>query len=121
MRRTNLTATRHACIMPYSNGLAVEHIRTRKYATKQIGLAVLYKSPKRIGAQVSNLNHSGQVTVDKKWRFNDTINRRPESSILMKLPHHVGVFLRDTLIIVVNKQAECARAILRFAQVLLKS
>lgn len=73
---------------------------------EQILFAVFDVSPKRITAQISDLNHAGQFAVNKQRRFNYSLYVSPSGAVPVKFTHHLRVFSGDSVIVVVHNQTE---------------
>ena len=54
--------------------LPTQAVETAVYAIEQIGLIVFEKASRCIGAEISHLDHEGQLTVHEQRRLNDAID-----------------------------------------------
>ena len=69
---------------------------------KQLFLLILKIATQRVRAQVCNLNHACQFTVNKKRSFNDMFYVSPQGSIRMEFFHQGRMFSANSFVIVVN-------------------
>jgi hypothetical protein len=108
MGGADLTLATEAREMADAHRFAFGSISPRKDPSKQVGVTIFHVSPQGIRTQIGQLDHSSETTVHEKWCFDYVIYGRPQSAILVELPHQIGVFLSNTLIVVVNQQRQRA-------------
>src|SRR5712691_2116989 len=105
MRGAYAARTLHVRVMPYSNyDPACVAIRDSKNLVEQICFAVLDIAPQGEAAQIGDLYHAGERTVDKQRSFDDVSDFRPERSALVEPLHQQGVLVCRRLVVVVDQK-----------------
>ncbi len=92
--------------MTNPNGDSTSAVRALENRPKECRLVVLNVTTERVAAEIGELNHPRELTIDKKGCFDDSKDVGPKSPVLVKVAHHFGVFRSDGLIIVVDQDSE---------------
>lgn len=92
--------------MPNTYNCIVSSVCARIYLIKKLCLVIFEVSPERICAKICDLHHTRQLTVNKKRRFDNTINLCPQRAICKILLHKFCMFLGNCEIVVMNEQTE---------------
>ena len=71
---------------------------------EQVCLAVLKKPPGRVRAKIGELNHRRELTVDKKWRFDNTVNIGPFRPVVVEPPHESREMVSRRRVVVLHQK-----------------
>ena len=90
--------------MPYTDGGFSNPVGPSEDQVEELFLRVFQIPPARISAQARQWHHIGQLTVDKHRDFNCMLYMCPQRSLLQECLHLFCMFLRDSLVVVVNEK-----------------
>ena len=89
---------------------------------EQERLSIFQVSPYGITTKVGDLHHAGQLTIDEKRSFDNSLDVCPKRPFDVKVPHQQSVFSLDGLVIVMHEKPVIALTpcFIRVAKISLK-
>ena len=104
MGSADLAGTREIREVPHTHNDLLFPGCSLENQVKELRLTVLHIAPERIGADICQLDHAGQLAIHEERGLYDPLEVGPQGAPFVERFHQLSVLLRHGLVIIVDQQ-----------------